>query len=318
MKNLLRIHLLGVPQVQYRDLQIGDFPAEKVKLLFCYLILFRHVEHSRAVLGSLFWGDHIEARARHSLSTALWRLRHWLEPVQTHSASFLLIEDQHIAFNLASAYWLDVAEFEERITWARQMNSSSPDQAAVALERAVELYRGELLEGCYADWCLTERNRLHQRFLQALLHLMVYHGGRGEYPQAIGLAQRILRDDPLREEIQRELIKLFVLDHQPAEALLQYRRCEAALREELGIEPMPETQDLFRNLILGRAAATKLSPIVGVADHDVRHQLKPLLQRAEAALKHFEAAEDELAQLLKVLRQISFGVGAPLDEEHKA
>jgi DNA-binding SARP family transcriptional activator len=304
MKTSLRIQLLGSPRVSHGDVQAADFPTEKVKLLFFYLVLFRDVAHARSALAGLCWGDSPEALARHSLNTALWRLRHWLEPLQNHVAPYLLLEDQQIQFNGASAYWLDTAEFEERINWARQMNATAPDQAAAALHRAVELYHGDLLEGCYGNWCLAERDRLHQLFLQSLVHLMLYHGGRHEYAQAITFAQRVLQEDPLREEVQRELMKLFLLHRQPAKALLQYRRCEAALREELGIEPMPETQAVFRQLILkSESQPIALASSVARNPETVGNQLQPLLQRIDAALETLTALRQEVVVALETFSQ---------------
>ncbi len=305
MQKLLNINLFGVPQVLHGDLRARKFPAQKVKLLFCYLVLFRHVTHTRSVLSGLFWGDSSEARARHSLNTAMWRLRQWLESLQIGRSSCLLFEEEQIAFNPASPHRLDTAEFEHCITWALQMNLSAPEQAAASLNRAVELYRGDLLEGCYADWCLPERARLQQLFHKALVHLMVYHGGRRDYAQAIAYAQRLLEDEPLREDIQRELMKLFMLDDQPAEALLQYRRCESALTQELGIEPMPETQELFRHLVLDSAveqtrhASTALRSAGAITGPST-----PLLQKVDEMIEHLETAGEELYKGIAALHQI--------------
>ena len=303
MKKLLRIYLFGRPHILFDNQPVKAFPTEKVSLLFAYLVLFRQSNHARATLWGLFWGESSDAQARHSLSTALWRLQRWLRPYQTKDIPYLLIEDEQVAFNRASAYWLDTAEFEQRISLARQMNGANPDLTAAALSHALELYQGELLEGCYADWCLAERDRLHQMYLQALVHLMIYHGGRKDYAQAIGFAQRILQDDPLREDVQRELMKLFALNQQPAEALLQYRRCEEVLREELGIEPMPETQAIFRQLLLGSATeATELDAAVASMPGDVGRQLKLLLHKIDTALNNFALVRDELAQAIEVLQ----------------
>ena len=41
------------------------------------------------------------------------------------------------------------------------------------------VYRGDLLEGCYQDWCLFERERLQNAYLAMLDKLMVRcHGDR--------------------------------------------------------------------------------------------------------------------------------------------
>lgn len=307
MKSTLRINLLGSPDIILGDLRTKEFPTEKVKLLFFYLILFRHKTHLRQVLAGLFWGNYSEAHARHSFNTALWRLRQWINGLHVKPAPYLVIEREKIRLNTA-ACWLDAAEFEERVIWARQMNSAAPDQAAASLKRAVELYRGELLEGCYADWCLIERDRLHQLFLQSLVHLIVYHGGRREYPQAIACAQRILQNDPLREDVQRELMKLFALDNQPAEALQQYRRCAAALREELSIEPMPETQEIFRQLILkSNSTPTEQRPDEVRFPPNTKVQASLFSQEIAAALEHLAKARDEFSKAVEKLRQIRDG-----------
>jgi DNA-binding SARP family transcriptional activator len=301
----LRIHLFGLPRVLVDGERTPDFPAEKVRLLFFYLVLFRQTAHARSVLAGTFWGDSPEARAHHSLSTALWRLRNWVEPLQLDANPLLVIEDQHVTFNTGGAYWLDAAEFEEHVSRARKMNPADPKQAAVSLTRATELYGGDLLEGCYADWCLTERERLHQLFLQALVHLMIYHAGLGDYARAISYGQRILQDDPTHEEVQRELMRLFVLDQKPAEALFQYHRCEAALREELGIEPMPETQALFRQLVL-RADPTPARPTRPLpgGKHEPDFQAYSILKQVDAAVEQLEAMRNELAHMFAMLQQI--------------
>ena len=81
------------------------------------------------------------------------------------TSPMLLVEEQQVTFHGAGAYWLDTAEFERNITLARQMNEANPDLAAAALGQALELYRGELMEGYFAEWCLAERERLHQLYL---------------------------------------------------------------------------------------------------------------------------------------------------------
>ncbi len=300
----IRIHLFGLPDVLHGNAPAPDFPTDKVRLLFFFLALFRQTAHTRSVLASTFWGECPELRARHSLSTALWRLRTWIESLQLGTNQLLLIEDQQVAFNMTGAYWLDTAEFEEHINQVKRISGTDPSQIAVSLTRAIELYRGDLLQDCYADWCLVERERLRQLYLQSLVHLMVYYGGQGDYAKAIGFGQRIVQDDPLREEVQRELMRLLVLDRKPAEALLQYRRCEAALRQELGIDPMPETKMLLRQLILG-ADSVPIRParLSASVEPELRSQ-NSWSKQIDAAADQLEVARDKIAQALAALRYI--------------
>ncbi|MBK6795289.1 MAG: hypothetical protein IPG76_00390 [Acidobacteria bacterium] len=71
--------------------------------------------------------------------------------------------------------WLDIIEFEEAF---HAIQGLPPDQYEAheirALRHAAELYQGDLLTGCYEDWCLCERERLRDMHLAILQKLMVY------------------------------------------------------------------------------------------------------------------------------------------------
>jgi DNA-binding SARP family transcriptional activator len=56
----------------------------------------------------------------------------------------------------------------------------------------MQLYRGELLPGCYDDWILPERERLQQRFIETLEQLILLLQNRGDYRGAINYAERLL------------------------------------------------------------------------------------------------------------------------------
>ena len=56
---------------------------------------------------------------------------------------------------------------------------------AGALEEAVELYHGDLIETLYSDWCIYERDRLQLVYLAMLEKLMGYCEDRQRYPQGL-------------------------------------------------------------------------------------------------------------------------------------
>lgn len=62
-----------------------------------------------------------------------------------------------------------------------------------ALGEAVGLYTGDLLEGCFDEWLLGERERSRQRWLDALAELSGLFEARGEVGEAITHAERLLR-----------------------------------------------------------------------------------------------------------------------------
>lgn len=245
----LEVRLFGTLSIEREGRPLARFPSRRVQDLFSYLILNRDSVHSREYLAGLFWGDLDERKARHCLNTALWRLRRVLRPSEDREDTYLRVDARSIGFNTASNTRIDVAEFEARCALAEQIGPHARDQQAVLYQQAVALYREDLLVDCYDDWCLVERERLRHLYLRALSQLLTYHSERREHGAAIDCANRILAADPLREEIHRDLIRLYLASGQQAAALRQYRACESVLRRELGIAPMPETQSLLPKIL---------------------------------------------------------------------
>jgi DNA-binding SARP family transcriptional activator len=123
------------------------------------------------------------------------------------------------------------------------------------LEEALDLYRGDLLEGCYDDWCLAERERLQLLLLRVLKRLQRDCRLGEAFEAAISYGHRLLTLDPLQEDVHRELMRCHVEAGQRPLALGQFRRCRETLRQELDIEPMPETWRLYRRIRGGQEPA---------------------------------------------------------------
>ncbi|MFQ6102462.1 MAG: BTAD domain-containing putative transcriptional regulator, partial [Anaerolineae bacterium] len=191
---VLRISLFGGVRIAH-DGQISGMKVTRiVQTLLAYLLLQRHRSHPREVLAGLFWGDHSQERARSCLSTALWRLRRVLEPEGTPRGTYLMTTPAgEIGFNRESDHWLDVAVFEEQVGRVLAKPIHAVEAAGVReLESALQLYRGELLEGFYDDWALRERERLRCLYLNSLAHLMRYYKHHGAYEQSLAYGQQIL------------------------------------------------------------------------------------------------------------------------------
>ncbi len=228
----LSIHLFGCPEFRLDDTLLPPLATQKTQSLLAYLILNRQQPHSRDELATLFWGDRDDAHARHSLATALWRIRRLL------GEDYLLTDAASVQFNPAGSFWLDVAEFETHLNNSR----SAPDEqhAADALRQAVALYRDDLLEGCYDDWCIEERYRLEGRYLDALSRLVVWHETQGNASEALACAQKYLTHDPLAENIHLALMRAFVALGNLTGARRQWQRCCETWQQELHLPPSPE------------------------------------------------------------------------------
>jgi DNA-binding SARP family transcriptional activator len=299
----LRIRLFGSLDLERDGQPVARFPSRKVKDLFAYLALNRQTAHPREHLAALFWADSDDEKARHSLNTALWRLNGVLaDGAGDQGRAQLRVTPQEIGFNVATDFWLDVAEFESRCALADR--TSNPDQRAVLYSQAVSFYTSDLLTDCYEAWCIEERERLQCMYLRALERLLSYHAKRQHFEIAIDCARRILACDSLREEVHRELIELYSAAGQSGSALRQYRQCEEVLQRELAVMPMPETQALLAKILGAKGAwTTRASRVNGGGDKTSRTLLEvarqltlsiSLVQQATAACNDAYARLQEL------------------------
>ncbi len=226
----LRLYLLGSFRVE-RDSQPVHLPRRKVEALLAYLVLHPQA-HSREKLASLFWGDFTDQQARKSLRTALPILRGEL------GDELLLVDRDAVQLNPAFSLWFDVREFERQAT--AFLCGASSDPASMN----PQLYKGELLAEFYDDWILPERERLRTLYLETLARLIQQCRAQSEYECAMEFAYKALAIDRGNERVHQHLMFCCVALGNRQAALEQYDQCVHALREELDVNPAPETTAL--------------------------------------------------------------------------
>lgn len=254
-----------------------------IQALLAYLLLHNHLV-ARDVLMDVFWMDASPDRARSNLTTALWRLRQALEPEGVpHGAYLITSHAGEVGFNWNSGHWLDTKTFEQRIyPLLRKPIAEINDQDIREIEGVLTLYRGELLEGLYDDWALRERERFRSLHLNCLTRLMECHASRKNLEQSIALAHEILRRDPMREEIHRALMRLYLESGQRTQAMRQYLQCRDILDQELGVAPLEETQVLHQQICASSYAGDRA--IAGQAGNSEIAQLVCELQAVRQSL----------------------------------
>lgn len=224
---------------------ITCLPEGKAQNLLCYLLVNRGRAHSREALASLYWGNHPTALSKKYLRTALWQIRTALQ--ESEGKRLLLIEPGSVCINPKAHFVLDIAEFEQTYLSAQPGPEFELGQTYL-LHKAVELYRGELLEGCYEDWCLCERERLQNIYLTVLDKLLSICEERGDCEKGKVYGSIILRYDPASERTHQRLMRVYCKAGNRAGALRQYERCVAALEKELGVKASRQTVDLYQRI----------------------------------------------------------------------
>ncbi len=224
--------------------------SRSMQALLAYLLLQR-TSVSRDILMDVFWQDHLPGRARSSLTTALWRLRHLLEPEGVTPGTYVVVGHMgEVSFNWDSGHFLDTESFEQHIyPLLRKPNADLTAPDIEAIEQVLTLYTGDLLEGMYEDWALRERERFRSLYLNCLTRLMECYANRKNYERSIALAREILRRDPVHEEIHRALMRLYFECGQRTLAMRQYVQCRDLLDQELGVLPLDETIALYNQIV---------------------------------------------------------------------
>jgi DNA-binding SARP family transcriptional activator len=85
--------------------------------------------------------------------------------------------------------------------------------------------------------------------MEMLIRKAECHAQRGEYTEAVQVCRKGLIQDPCRESFHRASMQYLVLLGRPDWAAAQFRHCRAVLAREFGIEPLPETQRLYREIL---------------------------------------------------------------------
>jgi predicted ATPase/DNA-binding SARP family transcriptional activator len=249
----LQIHLLGTFQILQNGRSLTTFRTNKIRALLAYLAVEVDHAHRRESLATLFWPQMDTRKALANLRLSL----HRLHQVLGDDPPLLQVDRHTVRWNTAPTQ-VDALSFIQALTSVSIHTHTTPSlcpDCARRLETAVAQYRGDFLAGFFLgdsipfdDWAASWRERLHQDALQTLAWLSDYHQENGRYPQAIPYARRQLELAPWREVAHYQLMQLLAAAGQYTAALQQYEQCRRLLRDELGLEPDAQTNNLLQQI----------------------------------------------------------------------
>lgn len=242
---MLHVSLLGRFLIRCDGHIVRGLEARRPQELLAYLLIYRDKAHQREQLADLLWGDDAGGAARKGLRQALWQIQAAFEGEEPDEPPLLLTNQEWLQINPARKLWTDIAVFEEVLrAYGGQSGEHLMAAEADKLDRAVSYYHGDLLEGCYADWCLFERERLQNLFLISLDKLMAYCEANGCHESGLRYGSLILGRDCAHERTHRRMMRLYYLAGDRTTALRQYERCVETLRRELNVAPAASTTAL--------------------------------------------------------------------------
>lgn len=226
MSASLQLKLLGDVQIIWSDEPL-NITEQKAIALLCYL-----AAHDKAVkrdeVVELLWG----VRRYTNLRQMLYSIR------RLAGADVWFDSDKELSLNADS----DVALFKQAI---KENN----------LERAIELYQGPFLDGfrvknaaSFQDWKNLESNRLQSLYMQCLSTQANLLEQEGAEDEALKLLRSLIDLDALNETTHRRIMMLEWQAGRIKDALEQFEFCRRTLAEELGLEPVSSTVQLFESI----------------------------------------------------------------------
>ncbi|HEV3091871.1 MAG TPA: AAA family ATPase [Candidatus Cybelea sp.] len=193
---------------------------------------------SRDYLAFLFWPDEEEGSARGRLRSTISDL---LRVLPAPGSDFVGTNAEEVWWNSDVDLKLDIDAF------------TAAANDSTRLDEAADLYRGDFLPELYDEWLYGFRERFKSIYLTVLTRLVSERRKRGDLTGAIAIGRRILEADQWREDIVRRIISLRYESGDAAGAISEYRQFAVRLREELGVDPMPETVAVAERIVKGAA-----------------------------------------------------------------
>jgi DNA-binding SARP family transcriptional activator len=226
-------------------------------LLGLLLIHAGEVLSSDRIVDEL-WGEQPPRTAMTSLQNFVSQLRKVLPPdvLVTKPPGYLV---------RVNPEQLDLGRFERLVAEARRQGAA---QRSRLLHEGLALWRGPpLADLAFETFAQGEIRRLEELRLEALEERIDADLELGGGRELVGELEGLVAQYPLRERLRGQFMLALYRAGRQAEALQAFLDARRALVDELGIEPSPALQQLYRSMLRQEAALERAPPPHPVDDH---------------------------------------------------
>ncbi len=249
----LTINMLGHVEI-FRDpsqpLTMEVWTTRRARDILCFIASRPHRRASKDLIIDTFWGEADFEAVEKNFHPTISHIRKALNHKQTLKQNFVVYRDGDYQLSSNFSYRIDTESFDRLLAEGEAARRAKDfDACVMAFEAAIALYRGEFIKGGYDLWMEEPRAYYGEQYLRMLVVLTEIAQKQEDWSRALELSQKILRDDPFREDIHCQVMRAYAALGNRVAVKDQFETLREVLRKELGVEPAAETVRLYKELV---------------------------------------------------------------------
>jgi DNA-binding SARP family transcriptional activator len=255
---LVRISLTGrlTVETDRRTQDATRLRGRQGRVLLAYLA----AEHGRPVpseqLAEALWGLTLPPTWRPALRGVVSDVRDFLEALDLPADGMLTSSSGSYLLTLPDDASVDVELAAREAERAEQaLAAGDLEQALAAATAAREIADRPLLPDLEGLWLDRHRAALQGVLTRSLEVLIDAHLASGRGDLAVRPATKLVGLEPFRESAHLRLLSANAAAGDRAEALRAYERCRRLLAEELGVDPSPQLEAAYLDLLRAEPVA---------------------------------------------------------------
>jgi SARP family transcriptional regulator, regulator of embCAB operon len=244
----LRVYLTGRVCVESSGVvDQTELPGRQGRLALVCLVTERHHPLPLDELAAAVWGERLPGSWETSLRAIVSKLRRVLATIAPQVA---VVSDAGCYQVKLGDAWVDVEAATNAIDRAEgALRTGRLADAWSEATVAAGIARRPVLPGEDLPWVAALRGRVRSVRVRSADVLTQLYLARSDDPLAVTTARELVDLEPYREAGYRYLMRAHAAAGDRAEAVRVYGRLREMLREDLGVDPDPETRRVFERCL---------------------------------------------------------------------
>ncbi|MEA2844132.1 MAG: hypothetical protein QOJ69_1803, partial [Actinomycetota bacterium] len=249
---VMQITLSGSISVEAGGVLVDEarLGGARARVAFALLVLERRRPVDRHELAEALWPGALPSSWESAVRAVVSRVRAFLAAAGLPASELLTSKFGCYQLTLPANAVVDVEQALRSVEAAEMaLAGGSAERALPEAVLARSITAEPFLVGAEGEWADAVRRRLVDVRVRALDAVARSAIGTGELRMALEAAQELVALEPYRDASHVLLMEAHRAAGNRGEALRAYGRARHVLAEELGVDPSPETEALYRSLL---------------------------------------------------------------------